>query len=98
MPPPANAPRNPRQRDAIGAIVVASAVAVVLLILVPGLAWWIYPIVWLIVVARVLQGLARLRRADSPPHGRDRRAGARAKPAPPGPLRRPGVGVPARRQ
>jgi len=73
---PWNAPANPRHRDAIGALVVASAIVFVLLVLAPGLAWWIYPIVWLIVGARILQGLGRLRRADGRTHGKDHRAGA----------------------
>ncbi len=56
----------------MAAALVASAAAVVLLVIAPGLPWWIFPILWLIVGARVFQGLAKRRAVDQ----RSRRAGA----------------------
>ncbi len=67
---PLNAPANPRLRDAAAAVLAASAVAAVLLALAPKLAWWILAILWLMVAARVYQGLAKRRRADARAAGR----------------------------
>jgi hypothetical protein len=74
MVPPVKNPPGPRLKDALVAVAVATGIVVVLLIAVPKLAWWIFPIVWLIVAARIFQGLARRRAVDERSRGEDRGA------------------------
>jgi hypothetical protein len=76
MVPPVKKPPGPRLKDALVAVVAATGLVVVLLIAVPALAWWVFPILWLIVAARVLQGLARRRAVDGQARGKDRDEGA----------------------
>jgi fatty acid desaturase len=70
MDPPAETRPDPRLKDALAALAAASALAAVLLIALPGPAWWLVALLWALVAARVYQGLAKRRRID-------RRSGAR---------------------
>ena len=76
MMPPMMKSLDPRLKDAIVAFVVATGIVIVLLIAVPKLAWWIIPIIWLIIAARIFQGLTRRRAVDDQTHGKDRGTGA----------------------
>jgi hypothetical protein len=76
MTPSVKESRDPRLKDVLLAVAAATGLVVVLLIAVPKLAWWIFPILWLIVAARVYQGLARRRVADDRSRGADRGEGA----------------------
>jgi cobalamin synthase len=65
MDPPAETPRDPRLKDALAALAAASALAVLLLAALPRSAWWALALLWVLVAARVYQGLAKRRRADA---------------------------------